>query len=423
MTIDVSLPGDDWRQARVLALMSTLIYQQNWVEVMGNAARDNWGMPQAHLIREGNGTVPRIASFYYPSTLVLVVEGTTSRQQGIELARGYFEPLEAAVIPAHLNHFLLFCVDDGILSYLTEQQSRRQNLLLTGHSLGGAIAQTAAFVAKRTGNWANVSYCTFGSPMAGSQVVQDGLANTPGMRVMCDGDPIPWIVPTPSQAPLFYFALPPGFRDWTRGFRHAGPGQAFSEPNRMRPAYQCALPDGISEFDLASLMWSVTEGGVAEHLSLYYYLAVDAYVKTLPEDVPVRVRRDLREEEPPAIQGPMLPPKPAQIQQALRDRYVNNAASNPQTKKNKIFLAVKSCRSWGVTMYGTWICWGMRRHNATHMAFLGNEMMDRFLKAPVTYPNAFVQATQNTMDAAQDPSSGITPQLQTEPLKIRRTRG
>lgn len=138
----------------------------------------------------------------------------------------------------------------GIMSVL-KNMSREKRLVLTGHSLGGALATLCAMDVAENVPFRSYALYTFGSPRVGdpsfARALADGVANS--HRVSNLFDAVPYLPPAvfrmPRSSKVYEYrhvktAAPMEFRKRTMSGNHVI-GSYFWELSKKDPAYAASL--------------------------------------------------------------------------------------------------------------------------------------------------------------------------------------
>ena len=217
----------DWRTALSLALASRLAYEDR--TSVESAARNTWGMGGCKFL-EADETQCFIAST--PEVVLISFRGTESVGDWLadldllSRSRPY-----GIVHRGFLNAFL------GVQSQLREELSHLPGrpLLLTGHSLGGALATVAA--AEWQGQFPIAWIYTYGQPAVGkgqfvSFMQQFGVSF---MRFVNEDDIVPQVPPTYRHVGrLFHFDAAGNLPDGTESTR-GGTSPAVRESSDGTP--------------------------------------------------------------------------------------------------------------------------------------------------------------------------------------------
>lgn len=408
----------DWETCRALALIARDIYNDDWETACLSHARNSWGEPQRGEFTPRVDSTPRFILLVYADTIICVCEGTTSFVQASNLATSYLRPTVPDLVTMHVNGTAWTYAYYGMNAAITRNAVGKRNLVMAGHSLGGAIVQCCALMQKLAGTIPTITFSTFGQPAAGGRMFGNEMASIRGQRLMNNNDAICCVWPTFTQAPLLNITQGGLNLFWTQQYEQCGFGFRYNGDATWTLAYQPILESAIAEIDLASVFWGYAEDEESPHAMKTYVANIEATIASI---VPGQ--------NPAPFQG--LPPKPPEepqrqrvrgqlpiIQRALIERRNGFRDPPPLIPKRQLFVARKAGGYWGVTFGGAWISWGMKRRRATHTAFLGNTFMKEYIRTPLAYPNVFDASFSAFLDAAQDPSSGIVPQLHTNPLAL-----
>lgn len=417
--IDPTLPVSNWGQALALARACSAIYHDDWQTRLRDVAVQNWGQYLQGQFFDRNALAPRFAIFTFADSLIVVIEGTTQFPQATNVAASYVQ-----ATPALLDGIPIVAFPGDVASQVVGPAVQRAaegrgQIILTGHSLGGMIAEaTSLFLFNRILP-TDIQTATYGSGAVGGRQFGNQIANLPARRYMATNDPIPCLWPGIFEAPLLNFVtLGPSLASvaiWTQ----RGGGIELQGGGRSQPATHPALASPIAEFDLAALIWGAAEGNVGAHNIDNYVALLSTIVANEPVGAIMPNNGAVIAPPIPAPERRRMNATPAEVERALKLRrdYVNPIV--PQITRNNYFVAQKYAKQWGVTFRGQWISWGMRRRRATHTAFLGNRLLKEYIKVPQAFPDAFVGALQLFLVDAVAGGLGIVPQLQAGPLQIQ----
>lgn len=212
----------------------------------------------AHAVLPGNypvtfvpnaGLVPGYGLVKLPHGAIVVVSGTTNLGQWQQqlFASGLAEVgdfgdypfVKAATMQVYRTSALV--IDTALKAAVPNDQQ----VLLVGHSMGGAIAQVLHGVYTSTSEARVPPRCvTFASPKPGDQRLANFMRTGPQVfqRLQIDGDFVPAL---PPDLGVFQMAVPPVFRavsqNWSR-FRAAGGATGLTVTGELEGAGEPYLP-------------------------------------------------------------------------------------------------------------------------------------------------------------------------------------
>jgi pimeloyl-ACP methyl ester carboxylesterase len=421
MSIPPSSNATGWRAASALAECCEAIYFFSWQTDIPTIALRRWGPGARCTFIDRRNNFPRFAVIRYPDTMIIIVEGTTSREQAELITLGYLNDASFEN-GGRINFFVKSAALQTNVGFIQALIDQHQNVVLAGHSIGGAIAQMMCAGYKQANTFEHCSAVSFGAPMWCDAAVAMQVTLVDTWRIMNRYDPIPSVWPTWTQAPLMNAAVGSGGRN-ARLYRQAGVGyQLEGNPVTWVVRYTADLRAPIAELDLQNLYSRHANGESTEHTMDTYRANVDNYLAQLDDFV-----AEGRRLERPAPRPEDLPDWNDRQQRIFLDRQIAERLDRlgpevPVIERSLLFHAKKFSKWWGVTCGGEWIAWGMRRRRATHTAFLGNKLFREYLKVGLAFPKSFVNALDVFLTDAQDSDSGIRPTLNVEPLMSRDER-
>lgn len=242
-------------------------------------------------------------------------------------------------IPANVSTFDLVYADrvTALAISVIPATLRDAPILITGHSLGGAIAEILA-ARKIDGTFTNVSLLTYGQPRTGDGTL---AARAPAnyVRVVNQGDPVPGIPPRPVAMNFFPNALGPVLS--AIGYTHGGSAWLITvdgvvpttdaETGTDIAAMAIALgsgnefQSGVEQFhSLGTYCWQLYghANGVAGNPDLSRVLAISRVLQGEPVPTPNPANAPVVPPLPPtsAVAAPTFDPVPYPGHLPLEDR-------------------------------------------------------------------------------------------------------
>lgn len=191
--------------------------------------RDNPFPPADWFLIPGTVSRPNLLIGLTPDRIIVAMQGTQTAAQGIALIAGY-DPVSQRV--PLVNDYAQALAGSWAADVIRNAGNRRK-ISLVGHSLGGAAAQV--FQREMEAQGFKVDCWTFGSPNCWGQSSIDSVRRMRHVRCFRQDDPVPFVCPPPSMAPLWYAGLSTQARAKAAQFRHAcvglqiGDNLTFSE--------------------------------------------------------------------------------------------------------------------------------------------------------------------------------------------------
>jgi len=290
-----------------------------------------------------------------------------------------------------------------------------QELRIVGHSAGGCIGLALlGYLATQNVFPSTRSVLSFGSPKPGTADFTGALRGKRFTRMFLPIDPVPLFPPslddtlasgTVLTAPFVrtssLFVQPNGGVELTGQFAFAD--QVIPSQARITPF--TSLADWILNYD---------QGGAGLHSVQAYTIWFDGQFQASQGggdwDTPTRES------------GPQLVTAPNSQQQNAYETRVRNAISAQAAIQNVQPVSVpKIVQLQAVNIGGQWaVVFGTdivtieaSKKHARAVARLGNIWLDRVLTSAVVSPSALISNLTQFLQSAQDPTSGISPTLNT----------
>ena len=337
--------------------------------------------------------------------------GTENPVQGNALMQGYAttEILRQAFA---VNSYLTAICADITATGLWSTLASRPRKLFCGHSLGGAVSQVLALLSQALNASSPQENITFGSPKAGVSAFGDALTGTSIVRWMNDDDPVPLVPPTVAQCPLLALVTDIGLLLSYNSMRHTNGGLQIDSSGvtstQILPTDAAISPTT----NLGNWLASLVSGNFSPHNLAEYRRRIGLNI-TPSQIQTVRTRR--RGDEEP--QNPMTRKAVnAEIAPNLRTIFRTGAqqsASPINVPPDVAFKSVKLSGVWYVTLRGNIIAIGPTRRKSSALALAGNQLLTRMLRLASFDQASFTAELTSFMDDAADPTSAITPKLQT----------
>lgn len=419
MSIDPSRNPSVTDQALAMCKVIEALRTDAGDDLLRSIVTQNWGRPEV-LERKARDTKnPARVLISFGDTIIALYEGVSNRTQAIGMSSQYLSvtSITPPFLPAH-PWVSSLCVDT-MAPELAAFRPTCRNLVLGGHSMGGAIAQWLHVAVSGLTNYDRVVSGTFGSPMWGFQNQANQLNASSSTRWMLPDDPITAVWPSITEAPVMN-ALAGAGGIIARRYVHCGQGLQMQPDSTFVSRYHADLSGQIAEADLINLFFSdMNQEDNAHWIANYtawFQLEVDLLtpVQAIPEPPPVRFRTIA----PPIEEAPIRQQNVA-VQQGVRQRLRTQIGIPVAIPRSELFIAKKRGPTWAVYFMDAEIGWGMRRRRALHLANFGNRMMMQYLRVGVAYPDAFVRAMAQFCLDAQVPATGITPTLNVDPIDVR----
>jgi len=342
---------------------------------------------------------------------VIAMGGAETGLDGVGLLEGYRRARGATSGP-HVNRHAWEFVTTALNLPIVQEAIRCEKLILTGHSLGGAIVPVFLEERYLVTNGAPTKVVTFGAPRTATINPTRQWRFAEFCRWMNYGDPVPQVPPRVLDVPLMAFRYSARDLDDMQRFLHIPSGRSVEQLGTVTPS---EIPLGV-DLDLTNQMgvWlGSMPVGVAHPHNLAEYAERMRLAKNSENEV-VRIRRR------PEDQLVIAPLTLSEISSTVRDLQ-NQLALNSSTlllgplevPPKTGFWSEKSGRLWLVRLGvdGPVVACGPSRRKAGRIVNIGNQFLRLLLRAGYVETTGFITAFERWFESASDPSSTIKPTL------------
>lgn len=285
-----------------------------------------------------------------------------------------------------------------------------------GHSLGGVIGMGVnRWLAANNPLPGRRRIVTFGSPKPGNIGITRTMAPADIIRYFLPIDPVP-LFPFDLETLLAAGVAVTGrvlsadSTSWqVRGGVQLNGDFSLSDP--ITPTLARATPFTSA----ASWLLNLDQGGAGLHSLQSYGIWFDGQFAATQGG---------GEWETPRAESPAPSETPApaaqrnayesRVQTALALASQQQHVNNVTVPKQKQLVAFRDGATWFVSFGDIIISVEQNKQHARAIARLGNIWLERMLTSAVVDPNAVVQSLQEFLLSAQDPNSGISPNLNTQ---------
>lgn len=352
---------------------------------------------------------PNVYAAQSGGTTFILVGPTPSLLAATRLWAGYTllaRPLNSRI----RNPFVQQIATDIIAQFGPNHFANPFRVLLAGYSLGGAVCFELNYQIKQA--WAVVpNIWTAGAPRPGGRMISDAAPAFHVRRYMAPGDPIPLIPPRlvdlPQAPNIFGILNLLGF-EW---FVHPAGGLLLSAtgatPNNgeVPPTATVVSVTAFPAFLLGQVTGVNTPHALTNYLNLFTLW--NNTIGLRPPANPAGARA-----EQVVVVGRNL------VQQAERKAaqaiFAQGVAQDAPALVIPPALAFKAQRNgliWNVLLGGNIVAIGPRKKKARALANAGNAMLKRLSRQAVVDPVSIVAQFSQYIADAQNPVSGIVPQI------------
>lgn len=297
-------------------------------------------------------TEPRYCVLQYPDCTVIALQGVKRVSTSIAIFQGYHERLNRNH-GGGCNEFIYQAANkirDDLNFNLTDIKS---NLIITGHSFGGAVGRVLAYFAMRVGRTFNLKLITFGSPKVGTEEFESRCRIIPAIRWYDETDPIQWMAPHASEAYQYHALLPARFSDLLSSYVQGGFPIRLKTGGGVDQAEYTPPPDRRADERLLS--WSLgwnEDAWYTHRMSVYLErIRVETILPDLPSSRPRRSDNPSLPQNIPEAVVQQGMTEAVQAQRVSAQVAVDAVAATPLKK----FFRAKKTNSIPCVVYGNLI--------------------------------------------------------------------
>lgn len=377
------------------------------VDKVLNAIGDELGFPivEAHGARTNQ--YPAYVYAQAGGVTFLFVEGAAAFEQGALLVAGYGSPTTPPELPG-CNPYLAVAAARIYQAGVATGLSPSSRIIMSGHSLGGAIVVAFHGLMCRNLFGSNRTTVTFGSPRTGQNQLVSLLAGEDITRLMNTQDAVALIPPQANQAPLCQLLVPgEQLVQWNR-YEHVQGGQVqLTDGTRIATALpgEALLTPQLS---LANWLASLPAALTTIHSISSYKALIELYGVNVGPSAPPAPPSPTRETHQPVTR------------QQIEQTRATTAANYEQIAQEKArvvvqipdaykFKAVRAGKIWSVEWMGRSVALGPQRGKCKELARRGNNFLSQMLRESDVGEDSMIDALLTWFVAAQDASSGIRP--------------
>lgn len=360
-------------------------------------------------------TVPAYAIAFHDEWTLILMSGCNNAEQAALTTHGYLVP-----------RFTLSLSERGGNSYFTDLATpiytgimgspriQNQPLILAGHSLGGCVMQELAWLLNVNRLITdNCSICTFGSPKWAWPWKQHQRARVPCARWMNSDDPVPLVYPTINDYLPFLLQYTAVQAAGVSRFTQSAGGIVCSPDGDLVAGDYPPL--GVVEWQVAmgAWLWNWENGTAASPHSLTSYRQrLQAFIARdlPPRDNPRGTLRDAPTEE---HNRRLVNRAQATVQHQVQAAEAAQRDVPIRVPRQRLVTVEHRGRVHVLVWNNQVITVITRRRSANSLARSCNRFLEGLLHGGLVEPDAIVEQLRQFLGAAQDPSSGITPTINT----------
>jgi len=368
--------------------------------------KPNWILSRYYA---GTATCPTFMLLGWSDMLLILIDGVTNVSQGtfyvdgIRVAPNWNS--DGAMNPALVinRNRIMMAVND--LNWVIPPR-----VIIAGHSMGGAIAQAVLLGYQSEGLIASKSCVTFGSPKIGPPTCVGLFNSWDVQRWMNTQDPVPHVVPTVEQAPLFAAIVGPIGRSLMAQYCQTRGGAILAEDGSITEADLTHALAPTIQMNLASWLLACATNAATEH-NISMYVARLLLAKNAVPPLPADRNHTTTAQQPP---GGNTPEQLRIINEALatiRKDQLGSNASDLRIPDAEAFVAVKVAGVWIVKFRGESITVAPGRRRAVKLASLANRMLKVLQVQGRVDVDSFVDSFRSYLEDASDPASAFHPTM------------
>ncbi len=374
MSLEFRAPTTNLALAAELASLVETLDQSNWRTAIFDSGQRVASSLTSYFGRDSTEDAPRCMRIALQEGDLILFQGVKQTGTAAKLVRAYGNP-GSAPHERGVNTHIVRAVNEVWEPLYQSFGAFRPNVLLSGHSFGGACAQVMAASIKRIYPNVNVRAIVFGPPRPGNAVFRDTNRSLDCVRYWNYGDPIGRIPPHSDEAAFGHVMLG---RDVSRHFNsyvHAGRSVMVDREGYTWEQSEPPINSTLNvERNLFGWATGLIERPVEDH-------SINQYARNLlaaslrneswhrgPPGATVRARRDAPLPHPAALaEVPALVAEVAAVQAArLAERSL---------PIHGVFEAHNIEGEWAVYRGAEFVTFAANRTRARRLADQGNRMV------------------------------------------------
>lgn len=342
---------------------------------------------------------------------VLLLGGTETATQASNLMDGYTGgPGDSVSNP--VNNYLLTAALRVIDSITASGLGWPTQLLVAGHSLGGAIAENLVLRLLQNHRVPDVKLITFGAPKSGNQYDATSVGVCNPARWMTAEDPVPLVPPTFADTPLAALTTTlNGLRRYNN-FVHPAGGTQITAAAAITAA---VLPsDAVLTVTASLTAWllSLTQGATSVHSPEAYRLRFDAWLLAHPS-TPHQHFQGAKAEKPTPENARAMTISENVVLGQLATAGERQNAGPVIIPESERFVASKLGRIWIVSFGQTVVSVHNVKKSARSFARHGNAFLRVLPRAPLVDVSGLEGALASFLENGTVAGSGFSPIINT----------
>jgi pimeloyl-ACP methyl ester carboxylesterase len=360
---------------------------------------------------EADGMCTPQEYLFWPDLTVVLLGGTPDFRTGLHFVQGLnFHNRAENYGDCNITVFLeAGKIVDRIALYSRQSQVP---IIFAGHSLGGAHGIVAALRFRETYGYNGVRSISYGSPRPGGPTLGRYLNAIPIQRWMNKLDPVPYVIPSPSEAAQPYLLL--NDEEFYNAERYVQPkgGSVLDESGAITAAD--VPPDVAPDIGLSisAWLWSLIRNTRSEHQMTYYVPRLSFACDRLNSGTQRTLHTDfpgVADPQTPAVRREFI----LQQLEVLRQEVAAPGRSNVVLPEAEAFVPKKLGKIWVVQLRGETISLGPSRRRSRSFCSKANAFLRKLQIQGKVDTETFVAAFSSYLDDASDPQSAFRPTMNT----------
>lgn len=217
---------------------------------------------RAMVLSYQSRTTPSIIVYTRSNRVVFAIAGIQGAGDALSVYQGAMSLQTLTHTQGRVNAYAKTWYENAFAVYEAFAGQSYTEYLFIGHSWGGTTATLMAMRMKQFKPSANVRLCTMGSPRFATQAVFESLQGIGHIRVHAHNDPVPYLMPWFSEAPLFHIVHDPFATQAINSLTHPGNGlyiKRGQQPRYLDRGEPYEHNRELSVFGVRSLLGNGTE--------------------------------------------------------------------------------------------------------------------------------------------------------------------